>query len=104
MTTQKMLKESKHRFIDAYMANGGNGRQAAAVAPVAPPVAGDANSVALALLDGKNLAEFFSAAIPDATVRADAAVNTAVMNGSFVESAKAANLITVDDNGVHHLV
>jgi len=29
MTTQKMLKESKHRFIDAYMENGGNGRQAA---------------------------------------------------------------------------
>jgi len=29
MPTQKMLKESKHRFIDAYMENGGNGRQAA---------------------------------------------------------------------------
>ncbi len=29
MGTQKMLKESKQRFIDAYMDNGGNGRQAA---------------------------------------------------------------------------
>ena len=29
MGTQKILKESKHRFVDAYIENGGNGRQAA---------------------------------------------------------------------------
>ena len=29
MDTQKVLKESKYRFVDAYMENGGNGRQAA---------------------------------------------------------------------------
>jgi hypothetical protein len=32
MDTQNMLKESKHRFVDAYIENGGNGRQAAIVA------------------------------------------------------------------------
>ena len=29
MGTQKILKESKQRFVDAYIENGGNGRQAA---------------------------------------------------------------------------
>jgi hypothetical protein len=62
-----------------------------------------AEARALELLNGKNLAEFFQVALPDATIKTDPSISTSIMGGQFVESMIAAGRVTVDSSGIHRI-
>ena len=77
-----------------------------ATAPVVPaaPIATDPTERALEILDGKNAADFFSNALPDEIIRAAPLVSQAIMNMTFVEGMIAAGRVTLDADGIHHVV
>lgn len=57
---------------------------------------------AMALLDGKTLAQFNSAALADPVIRSDAAVQKAILARKFVADLLERGLASVDADGIHH--
>lgn len=80
---------------------------------VAPPGSGkptgkkgvDANptDVALKLLDGKNIQDWNQIVFQDPAVKSDGDLITSILNNTFIPSMKEKGIVTVDENGVHHV-
>ena len=70
------------------------------VAQKAKPV--DAMERAIVLLDGNTLAKFNQAAMVDAVIRSDSAVQAKILDKSLVEGLVVLGVVTMDEDGVYH--
>lgn len=58
---------------------------------------------ALKLLDGKNIQDWNQIVFQDPAVKSDGDLITSILNNTFIPSMKEKGIVTVDENGVHHV-
>lgn len=59
--------------------------------------------VALKLLDGKNIQDWNQIVFQDPAVKSDGDLITSILNNTFIPSMKEKGIVSVDENGVHHV-
>ncbi len=59
---------------------------------------------ALFLLNGKDIASFFQAALPDEIIRSDAGLVNTIMNNVFVTAQIASGKVIKNEDGTHTVV
>ncbi len=74
-----------------------------AVATPGAPVAVSPAAQALSLLNGKSLQDWNNIVFQDPLVKGDGTLTGNIIDGSFMTNALGSGLVTVDENGIHHV-